>query len=69
MIQDYRRSSRKMAQAILCTLFFSLALGANLNAYANAKLKTVLVIGDSLSAEYGLPYGTGWVSLLKKKNR
>ena len=29
--------------------------------------KTILVLGDSLSAEYGLARGTGWVSLLGKK--
>ena len=29
--------------------------------------KVVLVLGDSLSAEYGLPRGTGWVALLEKK--
>ena len=28
---------------------------------------TVLVVGDSLSAEYGLKRGTGWVSLLDKQ--
>ncbi len=28
---------------------------------------TILVVGDSLSAEYGLPRGTGWVALLEKK--
>ncbi|MGB3068812.1 MAG: arylesterase [Ottowia sp.] len=27
----------------------------------------VLVVGDSLSAEYGLARGTGWVALLEKK--
>jgi acyl-CoA thioesterase-1 len=27
----------------------------------------VLVVGDSLSAEYGLPRGTGWVALLERK--
>jgi acyl-CoA thioesterase I len=27
----------------------------------------ILVVGDSLSAEYGLPRGTGWVALLDKK--
>ncbi len=31
--------------------------------------KTVLVLGDSLSAEYGLPRGTGWVSLLQQQLR
>lgn len=29
--------------------------------------KTILVLGDSLSAEYGLARGEGWVSLLQKK--
>jgi acyl-CoA thioesterase-1 len=29
--------------------------------------KTVLVVGDSLSAEYGLQRGAGWVALLEQK--
>jgi acyl-CoA thioesterase-1 len=29
--------------------------------------KTVLVVGDSLSAEYGLARGTGWVALLEQR--
>ena len=28
---------------------------------------TVLIVGDSLSAEYGLKRGTGWVPLLEKQ--
>jgi acyl-CoA thioesterase I len=28
---------------------------------------TILVVGDSISAEYGLNRGTGWVALLEKK--
>jgi len=28
---------------------------------------TILIIGDSLSAEYGLVHGSGWVDLLEKK--
>lgn len=28
---------------------------------------TILIIGDSISAEYGLARGTGWVALLQKK--
>ena len=31
--------------------------------------KTILVLGDSLSAEYGLPRGTGWVALLEQQLR
>ena len=34
---------------------------------AAASRKTVLVVGDSLSAEYGLARGTGWVALLERR--
>lgn len=32
-----------------------------------APRQTILVVGDSLSAEYGLARGTGWVALLEKR--
>jgi acyl-CoA thioesterase-1 len=41
-----------------------LALTAS-SAYSASK--TVLVLGDSLSAEYGLARGTGWVALLQAR--
>lgn len=31
------------------------------------QVRTVLVVGDSLSAEYGLPRGSGWVALLEAR--
>ncbi|GKS98405.1 arylesterase [Acidovorax sp. SUPP3434] len=34
---------------------------------AAAAKPVILVVGDSLSAEYGLARGTGWVALLEKK--
>ena len=34
---------------------------------AHSASKTVLVLGDSLSAEYGLARGTGWVALLEQR--
>ncbi|MDP3842955.1 MAG: arylesterase [Oxalobacteraceae bacterium] len=34
---------------------------------AHSASKTILVLGDSLSAEYGMARGTGWVSLLEKR--
>ena len=34
---------------------------------AHSASKTLLVLGDSLSAEYGLARGTGWVPLLEKR--
>lgn len=36
---------------------------------AHSASKTIVVLGDSLSAEYGLARGTGWVPLLEKKLR
>jgi acyl-CoA thioesterase-1 len=41
------------------------ALAASGSAYSAPK--TVLVVGDSLSAEYGLARGSGWVALLEQK--
>lgn len=40
-------------------------LAASASAYSAPK--TVLVVGDSLSAEYGITRGSGWVSLLEQK--
>ena len=34
---------------------------------APVRPQVILVFGDSLSAEYGLPRGTGWVALLEKR--
>lgn len=43
-------------------------LGTALPSYANDKnTKKLLVLGDSLSAEYGIARGTGWVALLEKR--
>lgn len=36
---------------------------------AHSASKTVLVLGDSLSAEYGLARGSGWVALLENRLR
>lgn len=46
-------------------LYGALMLAASANAYSAPK--TVLVLGDSLSAEYGLARGAGWVALLERK--
>ena len=55
--------------------FIALALagasvGASWPAFAAGKstaTQTILVVGDSLSAEYGLKRGTGWVALLENR--
>lgn len=45
-----------------------IAIGFIPPAHASTKASPViLVFGDSLSAEYGLPRGTGWVALLEQR--
>lgn len=48
-------------------LLGALALLCATWAPAQAAERTLLVLGDSLSAEYGLPRGSGWVSLLEQR--
>jgi acyl-CoA thioesterase I len=55
-------------------ILFSVALTMSMSVSTTALAaegapKTVLVMGDSLSAEYGLPRGTGWVALLAERLR
>ena len=45
----------------------ALAGGALSGAALAAEPPTILVVGDSLSAEYGIARGNGWVALLEKK--
>ncbi len=55
------RHARHFLQMVLllaCVLFAPAAYSAS---------KTVLVLGDSLSAEYGIARGSGWVALLQKR--
>jgi acyl-CoA thioesterase-1 len=51
---------RKYLLAGLFCLFIPIITAAQTN-------PTILVLGDSLSAEYGLSRGTGWVKLLEKQ--
>ena len=48
-------------RSVLALVFLSSA------ASAYSAPKTVLVLGDSLSAEYGLSHGSGWVPLLEQR--
>ena len=45
---------------VLALIFFA-------GTQARAATDTILIVGDSLSAEYGLKRGSGWVSLLEKQ--
>ena len=57
--------SRMLASLKKWSLGALLMLAASASAYSAPK--TVLVLGDSLSAEYGLARGAGWVALLEQK--
>jgi len=58
--------SKKWRTVLALTL--GLALGSvTSSAYSASKSVLVLVLGDSLSAEYGLSRGTGWVALLQQR--
>ena len=48
------------------SVLWAAALGVSAAGHA-ADAPKVLVVGDSLSAEYGLARGTGWVALLTQK--
>ena len=56
---------------LLAALLLGLPWLAQAQSQAQAKAlpatATILVVGDSLSAEYGLKRGTGWVPLLEKQ--
>jgi acyl-CoA thioesterase I len=64
---DFRFSYQveKILRAALRALMLIALTSFATSAYSASK--TVLVLGDSLSAEYGLAHGDGWVSLLQKK--
>lgn len=64
---DFRFSYQvgKILRATLPALILSMLSLYTMSAYSASK--TILVLGDSLSAEYGLARGEGWVSLLQKK--
>ncbi len=56
----------KGLKAMLALLAFSTFVTLALPVQA-AGTDTILIVGDSLSAEYGLRRGTGWVTLLEKQ--
>ncbi|MDP2816811.1 MAG: arylesterase [Polaromonas sp.] len=70
---DFTKLARAAAARLvkpLSALLFACFAAAPLLAQAQtaaAARDTVLIVGDSLSAEYGLKRGTGWVPLLEKQ--
>jgi acyl-CoA thioesterase-1 len=60
-MRAYRAGTGKKLWAWCALLMLSVS------ASAYSAPKTLLVVGDSLSAEYGLARGSGWVALLERK--
>ncbi len=56
-----------MAILTALALLHSAVAGAQAAAAAAAAKPVILVVGDSISAGYGLPAGTGWVALLERR--
>ncbi|WP_421884702.1 arylesterase [Methylibium sp.] len=57
-------SRRDCIKQLAASVFAGLVV---LPARAQASRRVILVVGDSLSAEYGLQRGSGWVALLEKR--
>ncbi|HXA48462.1 MAG TPA: arylesterase [Burkholderiaceae bacterium] len=57
-----RRNILRAAVATAITLVSALSMSC-----AYSASKPIVVLGDSLSAEYGLPRGAGWVTLLQER--
>ncbi|WP_404980025.1 MULTISPECIES: arylesterase [unclassified Caballeronia] len=60
-------SARDFVKAAIASVMLTAAALSNAQA-ADAQAKpAIVVLGDSLSAEYGLPRDTGWVNLLRER--
>jgi len=64
----------KWVAALGCVLFFGLRVGHAATTPSDedvpntaASVQKILVFGDSLSAEYGLPRGSGWVQRIEER--
>jgi acyl-CoA thioesterase-1 len=63
-MQDDRKKFGRWMEVFRSLVALAFVLVA---ASAYSASKTVLVLGDSLSAEYGLARGTGWVTLMENR--
>jgi acyl-CoA thioesterase-1 len=61
------RTTRRRWLAHCSRIVALTTLGPLMPARAQGQAPLILVVGDSLSAEYGLARGTGWVALLEQR--
>ncbi len=65
MVTEFRKISRRTILSVIIALPLLGSLATSSSVLAAQPI--ILVMGDSISAEYGLPRGTGWVALLSSK--
>ncbi|PMS34945.1 arylesterase [Trinickia symbiotica] len=63
--QTFRRAVA--AVAVLAAATFAWPPAADAAVAAESSRPVIVVLGDSISAEYGLPRDTGWVALLRRR--
>lgn len=63
---NHREQFLLLVRHIVCRMF-AIAFFCLFSGSAYSATKNLLVLGDSLSAEYGLARGTGWVALLEQR--
>jgi acyl-CoA thioesterase-1 len=66
-VPERPRATRRHWLAHCSRIVALAALAPGLPARAQGQAPLILVVGDSLSAEYGLARGTGWVALLEQR--
>ena len=67
-MKDVSGLGARRAWLLHCSLSVAVALASvSLMAHAVPAAPVILVVGDSLSAEYGLARGSGWVALLEER--
>ena len=59
--------NRTIRRDFILSLLVTCAIAPSSNAAEGKRLGVVLVVGDSISAEYGLKRGSGWVALLEQR--
>ncbi|MDB5889850.1 MAG: arylesterase [Polaromonas sp.] len=67
LMQALVRNRLGQLAMLLLAALMSIPVAAQSSGAGTGNTQTLLVVGDSLSAEYGLKRGTGWVPLLEKQ--
>lgn len=67
MMRNPIRTAMIWMMSLMATLAMSMAQAETASTQPGSRPDRILILGDSLSAEYGLERGKGWVALLEKR--